>query len=213
MGRKPSASFESLLGIEIVKEFVNARSDRTDDRKTISGLNTTLPVWVLSRGHDHRGATLFDEEERVVWLLAYGRHRSKSPDDFYRYCPELDASDVLLPTEEDYEKLFNDRGERFVDGLTVEAPIYLKVARDRQEEIHVVIGGEMGVGVAIEIAGEAEATSIAVSLDTLDSSHLSLVLRAFHAEGEWEDIGAMPSRPLGANEVAFVHVHEREVSP
>lgn len=200
------------MGVEIIKEFVNARSSRTEDRKRISGLSTGMPVWILSRGHDHRGATLFDEEARVVWLLAYRRHRSKSPDDFYRYCPELDAKGVLLPSEDDYEKLFDDRGERFVDGLLVEAPIYLKEARDRMEEIRVLIGGEMGAGIAIEIAGEAEATSLAVSLDTLDSDHLSLVLSAFHAEGEWENAQEMPSRPLDPDEVAFIHVHEREDS-
>ncbi len=208
LGRSPASTFESLLGIEIVKEFTNARSDRTGDRKLISGLRTGVPVWILSRGHDHRGATVFDEEQHVVWLLAYGRHRSNSPDDFYKYCPRLDAADRLLPTEDDYERLFDDRGERFVDGLMVEAPLYLKEARDRQVEISVLIGGEMGAKLAIEVAGEAEATSIAVSLETLAGDHVPLVLRAFHAEGDWESASQMPSRPLEVDEVAFVHVHE-----
>ncbi len=30
-------------------------------------------VWRLGYGHDHRGATLYDEDEGVIWLVAYGR--------------------------------------------------------------------------------------------------------------------------------------------
>lgn len=210
LGRDERSSFESLLGIDIVKEFVNGRFDRTEDRNPISGLNTAVPVWVLSRGHDHRGATIFDEEERVVWLLAYGRHRSGSPDDFFRYCPSLDAEDRLLPTDADYEALLDDRGERFVDSLSIEAPLYLKEAREQGTEIQVLVGGELGAKIAIEVAEEMEATSIAVALDSLEGDHVALVLASFHAEGSWESATRMPSRPLDVNEVAFIHVHETE---
>ncbi len=209
LGRDPESEFERLLGIDIVKEFVHARRERTTDRKLISGLKLDLPVWVLSRGHDHRGATLFDEEERVVWLVAYGRHRSGRSDDFYAACPDLAAAGRLLPAEIDYERMFDDRGERFVDSLNIEAPLILKAARESGNEVTVTLGGHLGARVAVEIAGEAEATYLAIDLESLDGDLVSLALAAFHTNVEdWENAERMPSRELRASEAAFIHVHQ-----
>lgn len=109
LGRSGTSEFEDLAGIDIVKELINGRSDRTEDRNEISPLTSGVPVWVLSRGHDHRGATFYDEDMDVVWLLAYGRHRSGEAKDFFPYCIELDEEDRLLPTDADYERMFDDR--------------------------------------------------------------------------------------------------------
>lgn len=196
--------------MDIVKELINGRSDRTEDRNEIYPLTSGVPVWVLSRGHDHRGATFYDEDANVVWLLAYGRHRSGEAGDFFPYCTKMDEEDQLLPTEADYERMFDDRGHRFVDGLMIEAPLALKQARMNPGEHRFLLGGELGAAVAVEIADEAEATTVAFRKETLDWGQVPLVLAAFHAEAEgaWEQIDRLPSRSLDSGEMAFIHVHE-----
>lgn len=210
LDRPGDSKFEDLTGIDIVKELINGRSDRTEDRNEISPLTSGVPVWVLSRGHDHRGATFYDEDANVVWLLAYGRHRSGEANDFFPFCTELDEKDRLLPTDADYERMFDDRGHRFVDGVLIEAPLALKQARENPGEHRLLLGGEMGAAVAVEIEVEAEATTIAFRKETLDWDQVPLVLAAFHAEaaGTWESTDRLPSRSLEDGEMAFIHVHE-----
>lgn len=206
--------FERVRGQEIVKEFINARRHRTDDRQMVTGLGfgPDLPVWTLSRGHDHRGATLFDEEQGVIWLLAYGRHRSGTKHDFYKVCPALAREDRLLPTDDDQQRMLDDRGERFVDSLMVEAPLVLKMARESGEEVQTLLGGHLGAGVAVEVAGEAEATHLAIDITSLDGDLVPLTLAAFHADVDgWESSDRLPSRALRETEVGFVHVHESEI--
>ncbi len=208
LGKQADSNFEDLLGIDIVKALVKDRSDKTTDRNQINPLTCGVPVWVLSRGHDHRGATFFDEEERVVWLLASGHHRSGADTDAFRHFKALDAAQNLLPAAGDYERMFDERGMRFVDALVIEAPLILKEARESKEELKVLLGGDFGARVAIEIEDPVEATTLGLMAEYLDWDHVTIVLSAFHAEGTWETVERMPSRELQEGEVAFIHVHE-----
>ena len=131
LDRPAGAAFEELRNHEIVKALVSDRSDRTENTRQVSPLTSGQPIWVLSRGHDHRGGTFFDEQERVVWLVAYRRHRSGSEDDFFPYCKELDRKDRLLPTAQDYERMVRDRDGRIVRSIVIEAPLILKQARQQ----------------------------------------------------------------------------------
>src|SRR4051794_4167251 len=97
LGRATDTTLEAIQDVEIVKAFIKKRSDRTDDRSQITPLTCGEDVWVLARGNDHRAATWYDEHEQVVWLLAYGLHRSGETDDFFPYCKGIDADDRLLP--------------------------------------------------------------------------------------------------------------------
>lgn len=203
----PDAPFEQLMGIEIVKGFVNDRSHRTDDTRQVHPLTCGRDVYVLARGDDHRGGTWFDDTHRVVWLLASGFHRSGSPDDFFPYCKELDRKRVLLPTKEDYEALFRDRDYRFAFTVRIEGPLIAKRARESGKEERVMLGGEFGACVAVELADDLESITVAFQVETTEWDHVPLVLAAFH-RGQWEDADRMPSRELEAGEVAFVHYHE-----
>lgn len=94
----PDASFEAISGLEIVKAFVKGRSTQSTSSRQVSPLTCGRDVWRLAYGHDHRGATLHDPEGEVIWLVAYGRHRSGQKDDFFPKCKALDAEERLLPT-------------------------------------------------------------------------------------------------------------------
>lgn len=209
LGLDPGAEFESFLDIEIIRAFTDKRSDRTEDTREVSPLTCGRPVWVLARGHDHRGGTWFDEQERVLWLLAYRRHRSGQPDDFFPYCKDLDARGLLLPTESDYERLFRDRDHRFAWSITIEAPVLLKQARESGQEERAMLGGAYGACIAVEAEPGIEATTIAFAAETMPFEYVALILAAFHGDvSEWEQAAEMPSRALRPDEIAFRHHHE-----
>jgi hypothetical protein len=180
------------------------------DRSQVSPLTHGQEVWVLARGNDHRGGTWFDEREEVVWLLAYRRHRSGASDDFFPYCKGLDRDDRLLPTPDDYERLFRDRDRRFVDAVRIEAPLLLKDARGQPgHELRAMLGGHLGACVSVEVADDLEATTIALRSPTVEWGHLEVILAAFHPTPDWEQTDRLPSRDLAEDEVAFVHHHHR----
>jgi hypothetical protein len=72
-GPRPLAGdeLEDLLGVEIVKAFIARRRERHDNTREVTPLTSEKTVWRLARGHDHRGATWYDQDEKVIWLLAY----------------------------------------------------------------------------------------------------------------------------------------------
>ncbi len=164
LGAEGDASFEAVEGHEIVKAFKSDRFERSTDTRQVSQIRTGVDVWVLSRGHDHRGATVHDAQEHVIWLVAYGRHRSGAPDDFFPYCRSLAAADELLPTDEDYERLMRERDRRFVETIAVEAAHVLDQARSTGEEQRATLGGRFGSEVAVEVDDELEAEAITVAL-------------------------------------------------
>jgi hypothetical protein len=215
--RPPDTDFEDLRNIEIIKEFVNGRSTRTDDRNEISPLSTGCKIWVLSRGHDHRGATFYDDEEKVVWLLAYGRHRSGSPSDFFPYCTELDRKGELLPTEADYRRMYDERDERLAKALPIETAIALKIARGNPGEHRFTLGGHLGVGLVAEVAEDLEELTVAFDVESIHwgwvQPILSLLRPAQDSTDGWSDSQRLPSRPLAPNEVGFVHFHDTPQSP
>jgi hypothetical protein len=209
LGKPAESSFEAISGEEIIKSFMKDRYERTENTRQVAPLTHGREVWVLARGNDHRAGTWYDPAERVVWLLAYGRHRSGDPTDFFPYCKRLDAEARLLPTDADYERLIRDRDTRFAAAIRIEGPLLLKKARASGKEERVVLGGEYGACVAIETANGMEETTLAFRVETLPFDHLPIILKAVHAGGEWEDASEMPSRPLDQGEIAFRHLHER----
>jgi hypothetical protein len=201
----PDADFDAIAGLEIVKAFVKDRATQATAAKEISPLTCGRPVYRLAYGHDHRGATLHDDVDEVLWLVAYGRHRSGQDDDFFPFCKGLDADGRLMPTEQDYERMFNERGERFAAAVVYEAPVILSEARAAEGEHRCTVGGELGVVVSIEVDAELDATAITIAFmadgfETMD--HAKLLLAAL-SPGRWDMIGAMPSRDLEPGEVAY----------
>lgn len=209
LGTTGDADFEELLRIEIVKTFVKDRGERVHDTRQVAPLTCGREVWVLARGHDHRGATWHDEENRVVWLLAYGLHRSGRSDDFFPRCKRLDADGRLLPTDADYERLVRDRDKRFAFAIRIEAPLVLRDARRASGEHRFMLGGEFGICVAVEVVEELEAITVAFRVDSTHIDLVPIVLAAMQP-GEWEPATRMPSRRLDPMECAFELVRDRD---
>ncbi|HXB16392.1 MAG TPA: hypothetical protein VNV44_11695 [Solirubrobacteraceae bacterium] len=201
----PDSDFDAVAGLEIVKAFVKDRETHATASKEVSPLTCGHPVYRLAYGNDHRGATLHDDVDEVVWLLAYGRHRSGEPDDFFPACKALDAEGRLMPTEQDYERMFDERGERFAAAVVHEAPVILSEARAADGEHRCTVGGELGIGLSIEVDEELDATAITVAflVDGFETVEQAMLLLAALSPGRWEMIGAMPSRELEPGEVAY----------
>lgn len=198
------ASFESILGLHIVKAFVKDRQNATYGTRQVAPIECRPEVWVLAQGDRHRGATIYDLEQEVVWLVAYGRHESGSPDDFFPYCKGLAEQGALLPTTEDYEGLLADRGSHFAEAVRIEAPMHLLAASHIEGEHRCIVGGSLGAGLCIEVSTEPDATAITVAFFATEIEwEQGLALLAAINPGAWEDVPRMPSRDLEDGEVAF----------
>lgn len=204
LGRSPDATFDDLLGVEIVKAFVARRRDRHDNTREVTPLTSGKTVWRLSRGHDHRGATWYDPDEKVVWLLAYGRHRSGEPEDAFPHFKQLDSEGRLLPTLDDYIGLENDRGRRFVEHVTRVIPGLLEQARDQPDvEQSTSIGGSAELGVAMEIVETLEEVYLRVSPLNLRPAWLEIILAAVFQGRAWEVTDRFPNLEPSVGELRF----------
>jgi hypothetical protein len=201
LGVDSDASFESIKYVEIVKGLVRDRADRVIDTREVAPVTCGRTIWVLSRGTDHRGGTVFDEVEAVVWLVAAGHHRSGEPDDFFPYCKGLDAEGRILPTPDDYRRMIVERDQRVVAAIVIEAPLALQEARSVNGELRTRIVDQK-LGLSIEVAGDLESITVAFNVEEVEWDLLSIILPAIQP-GEWENAYKLPSRELAANECAL----------
>jgi hypothetical protein len=143
----------------------------------------------------------------VVWLCAYGLHRSGEADDAFPYFHELTEKGILLPTESDYAALFADRAQRFVESIYDDAQRLLAQARSAPGvEQTGTLGGEKAAGVLVEVVETLEETYVAFSLEGIDFERILVILRAFYVEAEfldWEPAAELPTRPLRQNEFCY----------
>ena len=204
---KADTPFEDIRSKPIVKALTKRREQRYEDSSQVTPLTSGHEVWVLRQGNDHRGGTFFHERYRVVWLLAYGLHRSGAPNDFFPYCKALDADKRLLPGRSDISRLIKERAQRFAYAVRIEAPALLRQAREDGVEIKVMLGGEFGACVSLECAADIEETTIAYVPGTMRPEYLAVVLAAFHPGPGWEPTDRLPSRALEPYEVAWAHMH------
>jgi hypothetical protein len=136
----------------------------------------------------------------VVWLCAYGLHRSGEDDDAFPYFDELIRSGSLLPTEADYAALFDDRGQRFADTLYEDAQQLLIRARSNAGvEQFGVLGGEQATAVVVNVVETLEEIYVAFSVAHIDTTRLVMILSAFDTDAsfpDWELVETFPTRPL-----------------
>ncbi len=207
LGGTTTAPFDDLKNHEIIKALIKRRRDTPHDTKLVSPLPGGPPVYRLAYGDRHRGATWFDEDNQVVWLLAYAQHEFKGTGDAFPYFKELHAQERLLPDEADYEALFSDRASRFAGVARHDALQLLEAARAAPgEEQRGLIGGEVGVGVAVEIVETLIETYLAIKVAGLTTETLPILLAAFFPEYDFADIEScteLPSRPLETDEIGF----------
>ncbi len=101
--------------------------------------------------------------------------------------------------------MFEERDRRFVCAARIEAPVILCEARAADGEYCCKVGGELGVGVSIEVDEDLDATAITVAFmaTDLETVEQGQVLLTALSPGAWEMVPRMPSRDLGPGEVAF----------
>src|SRR5689334_21297157 len=109
LGIEPPAAFADLVDVEIVKALISKRAEHVGEGKTVGPRAGGATLYRLGRGDDHRGATWADLPNSVVWLCAYGFHRSGTEDDAFKKFRRLMEAGQMYPTVEDYEWLNEDR--------------------------------------------------------------------------------------------------------
>jgi hypothetical protein len=194
---------------DIIKALVTKRGAKPEDTKQIAPLTCRRTVYRLAYGHRHRGATWHDEANGVVWLLAYAVHESGHPDDAFPYFNALDAAGMLLPSEADYAELFSERAGRFAMTAPDECQALLAAARlEPGREHRTIVGGEVGVGVAVEVAETLEEAWVAVRAPS-SAETLPILMASFFPDIDADDLewpAEMPHRPLEPDEICFRHL-------
>jgi len=217
LGREPDGPFEDLLGQDIIKGFVGKRSTEPTDTRKVEPLTSGRELYTLGYGHRHRGATWHDTQNGVIWLCAYARHESGTPDDAFPYFKQLDAEGQLLPTRDDYGQLIEDRNRRFTDAVVTDAQALLAEAREEPDvEKSGVLADSVEVGVAVEIVETLEETRVAIRAGDLRPGWLDIVLAAFFPDVDirgWEPTERFPTRALREDELCYRHLRDQTTGP
>lgn len=204
LGFESSTRFAEARAHPIVHAFETQRATEPIGTRTVGPAAGDLTVHRLGHGHDHRGATWYDQAERVVWLCAYRLHRSGEDDDAFPYFHDLIGAGALMPTEDDYAALFEDRGRRFVETLYEDAQQLLDRARSNVGVEQVgILGGEETAAVLVEVVDTLHDTYVAFSVAGMDTSRLLMILGAFDTEAafsDWELVEKLPTRTLRAHD-------------
>ena len=215
LGEDPKISFDDLRGHEIVKALVKDRATDPAAGKTVGPAAGAKTLFRLGYADHHRGATWWDATNRVVWLCAYhGGHRSGESDDSFPYFDELIEAGRIMPTEVDYERLFEDRDEEFDDFVLADAQELLSEARARPgDEIQGIVGGHVGAGVLVDVVDTEEEIFVVFHWrDISDQNVLFKLLAAFVPDSTWEQWrqSRFPRRDLDAEagEVCFSYVKD-----
>jgi hypothetical protein len=211
LGFEPSTTFADARAHTIVRAFESQRASDPIGTRTVGPAAGDQTVYRLGYGNDHRGATWHDEAERVVWLCAYGLHRSGEEDDAFPYFNELIRHGVLLPTEEDYAALFDDRDQRFADTLYDDAQECLSRARSNPgvEQIG-ILGGEQRTAVVVNVVETLEEIYVAFSVAQVNTERLVIILSAFDDDAQfsdWEWVETFPTRQLDNGEICCRILH------
>jgi hypothetical protein len=135
-------------------------------------------------------------------------HRSGEDDDAFPHFHELQRAGTILPTEEDYAALFDDRGRRFADTLYDDAQQLLARARSNPGVEHAgILGGEQATALVVEIVDTLEETYVAFSVAGMSTSRIVMILGAFDVDvpfSAWDLVDTFPTRPLRVENVRSV---------
>ena len=198
------SSFEEAAGHPIVHALVAKRSDNPVGPKTVGPAAGSNTLYHLGTGHVHRGATWFDPEHKIVWLCAYGKHRSGTPDDAFQLFRQLIDSEAIYPTEEDYMRVTYDRESRFFALASDQADAIRQTAIEEPGQLfETLLGHPLGRCVSLrilaaDVAGDICELTIAFSPAGMNSREIASVVEAFHPAAGWE-----PTDSIGGDPISF----------
>jgi hypothetical protein len=155
-----------------------------------------MTIYTLRQGEDHRGATWFDPESRVVWLVAAGPHRSGATDDAFQHFKRLREEERIYPEEADFEDLSEDRGKEFVERAEVGVPKLLSEAQEMLgQELELQIGNEP-LSCVVYVVETLEERYFAVSglIDPEEVELLKVLFAPDSAREQWRFEQSLPTR-------------------
>jgi hypothetical protein len=204
--------FVRLLNQPIIVAFIRERSKSpTGGDDPLNRMKTRRVLYPLRQGNDHRGATWHHEDQSVVWLCAYGRHRSGEPDDAYPYFRSLEEAE-LLPSAEDIRRLLEDRNRRFEDTCVVQAQALLERARSEPGVEHRSdLGWEVQTYCVIEVVDDLGALWVAIDHNRVGFEKHLTILNALAPGAEFEEWSwhepALPTRPKRESETIYCRLY------
>jgi hypothetical protein len=186
IAEEPAAQGErhALLGA-----FYSRRASSPVGQETIEGLQANVVAYSLHAGR-WRGLTWHDGELAIVWLLAGRYHRSGERDDSYPHFRGL-AKYQLLPTEEDYERVFDRESHAFAQTVVSDVAVIFLAAHAQPGEI---VSGRVASRIAVRAVEQGASLQVAVKMqlypgdEQVPAEWLMTVLAAFFPDARFEDL-------------------------
>jgi hypothetical protein len=207
LGLSADGSFEEALAHPIVQAFVDKRQSDPDSGKTVGPAAGRRTLRHLGRGDDHRGSTWFDRKNGVVWLTAYGFHRSGDPEDAFQKFDQLIAADAMRPTTQDYRRLGRDRAGRFVELAPMQATsaVHEVIAREG-DVIEVDLAQQLRVRLFAMIAEGVVELTITFPWGGLNQDRIFFIVRCFEGSSNdlYEVADSFGGDPVAEGELGFV---------
>jgi hypothetical protein len=172
----------------LLKAFYSRRAQSPVGQETIEGLQANIVAYSLHAGR-WRGLTWHDEDLAIVWLLAGHYHRSGERDDSYPHFRGL-AKHQLLPTEEDYERVFDREAHAFAQTVVDDVAAIAEQARAQPGEI---VSGRVASRIAVRAVEQDGSLQVAVKMqlypgdEQVPAEWLMTVLAAFFPDAPFED--------------------------
>lgn len=171
----------------LLEAFYARRAQSPTGQETIEGLQANIVAYSLHAGR-WRGLTWHDEELATVWLLAGCYHRSGERDDSYPHFRRL-ARHQLLPTEEDYERVFDREAQAFAERVVSDVAAIAEQARAQAGEI---VSGRIASRIAVRAVKAEKSLQVAVKMrlypgdEQVPAEWLMTVLAAFFPDTSFE---------------------------
>lgn len=173
----------------LLEAFYVRRCASPVGQETVEGLQANIIAYSLHAGR-WRGLTWHDEGLAVVWLLAARYHRSGERDDSYPHFRWL-AKDQLLPTEDDYERVFERDAQMFADTVVEDVAVIAGRTHVKPGEI---VSGRVSGRIAVRAVQQNTGLQVAVSMqlypgdEQVPAEWLMVVLAAFFPDDRFENL-------------------------
>jgi len=173
----------------LLAAFYKRRAQSPIGQETIEGLQANIVAYSLHAGR-WRGLTWHEQHLAIVWLLAGRYHRSGERDDSYPHFRSL-TKQQLLPSEEDYKRLFDRDAYRFAKTVSRDVTALMSTAHGQAGSIVTGrIAGRIAVRV-IDLSGELQ-VAIRMQLhpgqEQIPAEWLMTVLAGFFPHAEFTDL-------------------------
>jgi hypothetical protein len=175
---------------QLLDAFYQRRSESPIGQETVENLQAAIVAYSLHAGR-WRGLTWHERDMAIVWLLAGRYHRSGERDDSYPHFRRLSKTQ-LLPTEQDYERVFERESVTFAEQVLDDVRALLQRCADSPGTI---IEGRISQRIGARAVRDAEG-KLQVALDrrlypgeeSVPGEWLMIVLAGFFPSTAFEHV-------------------------